>query len=66
MGPFYKEHGLPVQEKRLEPALFSSIINPIGLFIYAWTARASVHWIVNLIGVTIMVFANFLTFQVEF
>ena len=30
---------------------------------FGWTARAAVHWIVSLIGVAILVFANFLIFQ---
>ena len=28
----------------------SSILVPIGLFFYGWTARASVHWIAPIIG----------------
>jgi len=31
-----------------------------------WTARASVHWIVSLIGVTILVASNFIIFQCIF
>jgi DHA1 family multidrug resistance protein-like MFS transporter len=30
---------------------------------FGWTARAGVHWVVSLIGVGILVFANFLIFQ---
>ncbi|OAL49309.1 MFS general substrate transporter [Pyrenochaeta sp. DS3sAY3a] len=38
-------------EDRLLPAVCSSISIPVGLFIFGWTARASVHWFVTLIGV---------------
>ena len=33
---------------------------------FGWTARHAVHWIVSLIGVTILVAANFLIFQCVF
>lgn len=40
--------GLP--EFRLPVLTLGACIVPIGLFIYGWTARASVHWIVPNIG----------------
>ena len=33
-------------EHRLYPSLVGSILLPICLFIYAWTARPTIHWIV--------------------
>ncbi|KAG6354256.1 hypothetical protein INS49_004861 [Diaporthe citri] len=40
--------GLP--EFRLPVLTLGACIVPIGLFIYGWTARASIHWIVPNIG----------------
>ncbi len=44
---------LPTLESRLLPAIPASILMPIGLFIYGWTSRESIHWIVGLIGVSL-------------
>ncbi|KAJ1024854.1 hypothetical protein NDA16_002894 [Ustilago loliicola] len=44
---------LPVLESRLIPAIPASMLMPIGLFLFAWTSRESIHWIVGLIGVGI-------------
>lgn len=52
-------------EKRLETACIASVMAPIGLFIFAWTARADVHWIGSAIGSAIFVAANLVTFQVS-
>lgn len=38
-------------EVRLVPAVFASFFVPIGLFLFAWTARPEIHWIVPSIGV---------------
>ena len=46
-------HGLRAQEHRLVPALFAVFALPVGLFIFAWTARSDIHWIVSVIGITI-------------
>lgn len=37
-------------EHRLWAAMYGSLGIPIGLFWFAWTARASVHWIVPIIA----------------
>ncbi|KAL4928979.1 uncharacterized protein BDV17DRAFT_290986 [Aspergillus undulatus] len=37
-------------ERRLLPALFASVLVPSGLFIFAWTARPSIHWIMPTFG----------------
>ncbi|KAL8277277.1 hypothetical protein RQP46_010346 [Phenoliferia psychrophenolica] len=66
MNPYYAKVGWPVNEKRLEPALISAIVAPIGLFIFAWTAKASLHWIGSMVGVTLFVAANFATLQCIF
>ncbi|KAL3455187.1 MFS general substrate transporter [Aspergillus heterothallicus] len=44
-------------EGRLLPALFASILVPSGLFIFAWTSRPDIHWIVPTIG-TMLVSGN--------
>jgi DHA1 family multidrug resistance protein-like MFS transporter len=44
--------GLTTPERRLIPALFASFLLPIG-FIFGWTAKASIHWIVSIIGIGI-------------
>nr|A0A8F4PNE5.1 RecName: Full=MFS-type transporter atr4; AltName: Full=Atranorin biosynthesis cluster protein 4 [Stereocaulon alpinum]QXF68950.1 atr4 [Stereocaulon alpinum] len=37
-------------EYRLLPMVWTSFTVPIGLFIYGWSARYAVHWIVPIIG----------------
>lgn len=64
--PDIKKNGLRAPEHRLIPALFGVVLLPAGYFMFGWTARASVHWIAGLIGVGILVFANFLIFQCIF
>lgn len=43
------ELGAP-PEARLPPAIFGSILMPIGLFWFAWTNGPEVHWIVSIIA----------------
>ncbi|EEU34906.1 uncharacterized protein NECHADRAFT_14339, partial [Fusarium vanettenii 77-13-4] len=38
-------------EQRLIPALFSSFLVPGGLFLFAWTSRPSIHWMVPTLGI---------------
>jgi DHA1 family multidrug resistance protein-like MFS transporter len=63
MIPDNLKNGLRAQEHRLVPAIFGSFLLPTGLFIFGWTARPSVHWIVPLIGVVIFVLGTFLILQ---
>ncbi|KAK5707800.1 hypothetical protein LTR97_000338 [Elasticomyces elasticus] len=51
--PKVAKHGFGPPEERLIPALFASFLVPIGLFIFAWTTRSSVHWIVSVIGLVL-------------
>jgi DHA1 family multidrug resistance protein-like MFS transporter len=51
--PDIMKHGLRAQEHRLVPALLASFFPPIGLFLFAWTANPSIHWIAPTIGITI-------------
>lgn len=40
-------------EFRLPSAMFGSLLVPIGLFVFGWTLRRSIHWIVPIIGSSI-------------
>ena len=59
LNPRIRAHGFPVQESRLIPALIAAFGPTIGLFIFAWTARESIHWIAPTIGITIYAAAGF-------
>lgn len=63
MIPDNMKNGLREQEHRLVPAMLGSLLISIGLFTFAWTARASIHWIVPLIGVVIFVIGTFFVLQ---
>lgn len=58
--------GFATQERRLLPALGFCFGPTIGLFIFAWTARASIHWIAPTIGITIYGASVFVVFQCLF
>lgn len=66
MNPRIDKFGWPVQEARLIPALPASVGPTIGLFLFAWTARASIHWIVPTIGITIYGASVFIVMQAVF
>ncbi|KAF1999563.1 MFS general substrate transporter [Amniculicola lignicola CBS 123094] len=55
--------GFREQENRLVPAIIGSFLLPIGLFMFAWTARSSIHWSVPLIGVSIFCIGHFWVMQ---
>ncbi|RDW74217.1 hypothetical protein BP5796_07659 [Coleophoma crateriformis] len=38
-------------ERRLLPALVASMLLPVGIMLFAWTSRSSIHWVVPTIGV---------------
>ncbi|KAG9692822.1 MFS general substrate transporter, partial [Aureobasidium melanogenum] len=59
-------HGLGSPERRLIPALFSSFLVAIGLFIFAWTGNGHIHWIVSCIGIVINIIGVFILFQCVF
>ena len=61
---YHKEKGEPVaQEQWLLPGLFGVWGPPIGLLLFAWTARTSIHWIVPTTGIFIFAFSTFFIFQ---
>ncbi|KAM3501380.1 hypothetical protein MY10362_005597 [Beauveria mimosiformis] len=50
-------------EYRLPPLRLGAVLLPVGLFIYGWTAQYKVHWIVPIIGTTIMGVGNLVIFM---
>ncbi|EWG42429.1 hypothetical protein FVEG_04238 [Fusarium verticillioides 7600] len=66
MDPRIAKRGWPIQESRLVPALPAALGPTIGLFLFAWTARASIHWIVPTIGITIYGATVFIVMQCIF
>ncbi|TVY12934.1 Caffeine resistance protein 5 [Lachnellula arida] len=61
----YDKNNIP-PEARLWPGLTATFLIPIGQFIFAWTARASIHWIVSLLGVAITMCGIFIITQSMF
>jgi MFS family permease len=49
-------------EERLRPIFAGSLIFPIGLFWYGWAAEYHIHWIVPIIGTSLVGFAGTLAF----
>ena len=66
VNPRIRAQGLGAPEMRLIPSLLTSTFVPIGLFIFAWTSSASIHWIAPLIGVGIYNMGVFIVFQCIF
>ena len=64
--PDIMAHGLRAQEHRLVPALIASFGPPIGLFIFAWTARPDLPWIASVIGITVYGASVFVVMQCIF
>lgn len=60
------KNGLRAQENRLVPALFACFGPTIGLFMFAWTARESIHWIAPTIGIVIYGASVFVVMQCIF
>ncbi|KAJ8075611.1 hypothetical protein PM082_021241 [Marasmius tenuissimus] len=50
-------------EARLEIGLVASAFIPISLFMFGWSSRESVHWIVPVIAAALYLPGIFLTFQ---
>ena len=50
-------------ENHLIPGMVASPLIAIGLFIFAWTARASVHWIAPTIGLALTLFGVYFIAQ---
>ena len=54
INPRMRIKGLAAPEKRLIPAIVASVIIPIGLFIFGFASRKSIHWIVPSIGAVLI------------
>jgi len=66
LEPDIKANGLRPPEHRLIPALYAAFLLPVGLFMFGWTARRSVHWIVSVVGIGIYTFGVFTVLQCIF
>lgn len=64
--PDIQAHGLRAQESRLVPALVACFGPSVGLFLFGWSARASIHWIVPTVGITIYAASVFVVMQCVF
>ena len=64
--PRIKKVGMGPQKNILLAGLPASFGPPIALFLFAWTARASIHWIVPTIGITIYAGSVFTVLQCMF
>ncbi|GLB02649.1 hypothetical protein AtubIFM57258_006106 [Aspergillus tubingensis] len=62
----FRRGQFPHPEHRLIPAIVGSVFIPVGLFLFAWTSRASIHWIVPTIGLVIEVSGMTLVLQCIF
>jgi MFS transporter, DHA1 family, multidrug resistance protein len=60
--PYYKSNP-PTQESRLKAAIPASITLTIGLFLFAWTVRSSINWVVPTIGIVLYAGSSFVVFQ---
>ncbi|KAL7275857.1 hypothetical protein RUND412_001169 [Rhizina undulata] len=49
-----KKYGVQRPEYRLPPMTFTAPLIPIGLFWYGWSAQAHVHWIVPIMGTSLV------------
>lgn len=66
LNPRIMKRGLGPQEERLIPAIPMSFGLPIGLFLFAWAARPSIHWIAPTIGIAIYTGSVFVVMQCLF
>jgi DHA1 family multidrug resistance protein-like MFS transporter len=64
--PWVKKNGFASPERRLIPALLFTWLCPIGLFIFGWTARPDIHWIVPTIGIMLFTLGIFVVIQCIF
>ncbi|KAG1746773.1 MFS general substrate transporter [Suillus paluster] len=63
---YQKHYPRKRQEARLYLPCVAAILLPIGMFIYAWTARPEVHWIAPAIGLTVFMSGAFVIYMVVF
>lgn len=58
-----KRTGKVTPERRLYLAMIASLMLPISLFWFAWTARSDIHWICPVIAEVFFACGNMLTFM---
>ncbi|WBW72253.1 spermidine family transporter [Schizosaccharomyces osmophilus] len=46
-----KNGGKPLPEERLPLMMMTGWLMPAGIFVFAWTSYANIHWIVSFIGI---------------
>lgn len=63
LEPQFDENGNVRPEERLVPCFVGAFCIPICLFWFGWTSRASVHWIVPIIGSSFFSIGAFLLFN---
>ena len=63
LEPKFNENGELKPEERLVAAMFGAFCIPICLFWFGWSARASVHWIVPIIGSGLFATGSILLFN---
>jgi DHA1 family multidrug resistance protein-like MFS transporter len=61
--PQFDENGEIAPEKRLPPAFVGAFCIPICMFMFGWTSRESIHWIVPIIGSSFFTIGAFLLFN---
>lgn len=66
VNPRILKSGMGANEDRLIPALAVSVFPTIGLFLFAFTSRSDIHWIVPTIGITIYAGTCFIIMQCIF
>lgn len=64
--PDILKHGMSQQEEVLKLALVFVFGPTLSLFLFAWTARADIHWIVPTVMLTIYPISIFIVFQAIF
>lgn len=57
-----EKHGVKKPEYRLPPMIPGAFLIPAALFMYGWTAEYRVHWIVPIIGTSLMGVGMLITF----
>ncbi|KAL4993615.1 cycloheximide resistance protein [Aspergillus recurvatus] len=58
--PYTLKSGIGKPEYRLIPGIFAAAVAPTGLFLFGWTSRESIHWIVPTIGIVLSVIIIYL------
>ena len=59
--PEIRKYGLGAPERRLIPALYASVLLPIGLFIFGWTGNTGdIQWGVSVFGIFLFTIGVFI------